>query len=237
MAGEKILVVDAEPETSELIKINLVREGYEVFVDERGLEAAKLVQQHEPDLIILDMILPEMNGIEVCRELRQTTQIPIVFVSRKCDDKDIILGLGVGGDDYIAKPFSIGQLVARVKAHLRRSIINKTVQLKLHKPVIKYKFLQIDLNNHTVMVRGKTHALSAKEFAILSHLAQNPNQIYHINYLFQLIWGSESLGDTRTLLVHISNLRKKIELDPANPEYIQTIRGVGYKFNGMSANY
>jgi DNA-binding response OmpR family regulator len=233
MSGEKILVVDDEPEIVELISLYLLREGYEVIRANNGLQVFELVQQHRPDLIILDILLPGLDGIEVCRQLRKTYNHPIIFISCKKEDIDVILGLSMGGDDYITKPFSPSQLVARVKAQLRRYVI--TEQQREDPQILKFPGLEIDMISHYVKVSGKPVSLSAKEFDLLSLLAKTPNRVYKIEQLFELIWSLESHGDPRTLIVHISNLRKKIEANPAEPRYIITVRAVGYKFNGSFA--
>jgi DNA-binding response OmpR family regulator len=233
MSGEKVLIVDDELEIVELISLYLVRDGYEVISANNGQQVFDVVLQHKPDLIILDILLPGMDGIEVCRQLRKTHNTPILFISCKSEDIDIILGLSMGGDDYITKPFSPSQLVARVKAHLRR---NSLIEQNKEDPQrLLYPGLEIDLISHIVMVGGQPISLSAKEFDLLTLLAKTPNRVYKIEHLFELVWSLDSLGDPRTLIVHISNLRKKIEPNPAEPRYIITVRGVGYKFNGSFA--
>jgi DNA-binding response OmpR family regulator len=233
MSGEKVLIVDDEPEIVELISLYLVRDGYEVISANNGQQVFDVVLQQKPDLIILDILLPGMDGIEVCRQLRKTHNTPILFISCKSEDIDIILGLSMGGDDYITKPFSPSQLVARVKAHLRR---NSLIEQNKEDPQrLLYPGLEIDLISHIVMVGGQPISLSAKEFDLLTLLAKTPNRVYKIEHLFELVWSLDSLGDPRTLIVNISNLRKKIEPNPAEPRYIITVRGVGYKFNGSFA--
>ncbi|CAM3403124.1 response regulator [Marinicrinis lubricantis] len=227
MTSEKIVVVDDEPDILELITLYLHKEGYQVVTCGRGDEVIRAVEVHQPDLIILDVLLPGMDGIEVCRSIRKISNVPILFISCNYDDLDVILGLGVGGDDYIPKPFSPSQLVARVKAHLRR---NNMKDSSNNHHVLKFDGLEIDLHSHSVTVRGVETTLSSKEFDLLALLASSPKKVFKIDQLYSQIWGSDSLGDTRTLMVHISNLRKKIEPDPAMPRFIITIRGVGYKF-------
>ncbi|WP_028546710.1 response regulator transcription factor [Paenibacillus taiwanensis] len=228
MAEHKILIVDDELEITELISLYLKREGFKVYVADNGHAALELARTVKPDLIVLDILLKSLDGIEVCKQIRKTSTVPIIFISCKSDDVDIILGLTIGGDDYITKPFSPSQLVARVKAQLRRRLIQEHAASE--GDIISYPGLELDLNSHTVKVDGRVISLSSKEFDLLTHLAQSPNKVFKLEQLYQLIWNSESFGDTRTLMVHISNLRKKIEPDPANPRYILTVRGVGYKF-------
>ncbi len=229
MTGKKVLVVDDEPEICELINLYLSREGFEVSTAKNSQEALKLAREKEPDLIILDILLPDIDGIEICMELRKITEVPIIFLSCKGESEDKIMGLTVGGDDYITKPFSPGEMVARVKAHLRRS---RLMQEKDKEQTSRLVFpnLVIDLLSHEVLLGGKKIDLSSMEFKILAVLAQNPNKVFSAEELYEKAWGSNSMGDFRTLMVHISNLRKKIEPDPSQPRYITTIRGVGYKF-------
>jgi DNA-binding response OmpR family regulator len=230
MTGNKILVVDDEPEIVELIKLYLERDGFEVVTCDNGQQALELVLTHRPALIILDILLPDMDGIEVCRQLRKNDPTPVLFLSCKSEDIDIILGLSMGGDDYMTKPFSPSQLVARVKAQLRRSAMLD--QHRSGMQVLRFPGLEIDLTSHIVKVHGKPVQLSAKEFDLISIMAKTPNRVYRIEQLFELVWSLDSVGDPRTLIVHISNLRKKIEPNPAEPKYVLTVRGVGYKFNG-----
>ncbi|UUZ82329.1 response regulator transcription factor [Paenibacillus sp. P26] len=229
MAGEIILVVDDEEEIVELISLYLRKEGYQVISSHSGSEALTLVQEHRPDLVILDILLPETDGIEVCRQIRKSHNTPILFLSCKSEDMDIILGFSIGGDDYITKPFSPGQLVARVKAHLRRDHLLE--QHKEESQHLNFPGLEIDLLSRTVRVDGTLVPLSSKEFDLLIHLAKSPNKVISLEQLYKMTWGVDSNGDTRTLLVHISNLRKKIEPHPSDPRFIHTVRGIGYKFN------
>ena len=230
MPGETILIVDDEAEITELISLYLRKEGYEVVWTSDGQEALEMMDKHHPSLVILDILLPGMDGIEVCRQMRKTYNTPILFISCKNEDMDIILGFSIGGDDYITKPFSPGQLVARVKAHLRRSQLME--QSKENSQQLAFPGLEIDLLTRAVRVNETPVTLSSKEFDLLAHLAKSPNKVIPLEQLYQTTWGVDSNGDTRTLLVHISNLRKKIEPNPAEPQYILTVRGIGYKFGG-----
>jgi len=229
MAGEKILVVDDEPEISRLIDLYLTRDGFQVLVAENGLRALQLAKGHRPDLVILDIVLPDLDGLEVCRKLRREYSMPILFLSCKGEEPDKILGLSLGGDDYITKPFSPAELLARVKAHLRR---NRLVsQANKETSLLQFPGLIIDLDSHVVLAEGTPVILSAKEFQLLALLAKSPNRVFSTDQLFHSIWDPLDLGDTRTVMVHISNLRKKIEPNPSSPVYIHTIRGAGYKFS------
>ena len=230
MEDISILVVDDEREITELITLYLAREGYSVHVADNGADAVRLAERLQPDLIVLDIQLGEMDGIEACRRIRERSGVPILFVSCKDDDNDIIHGLSVGGDDYMTKPFSPRQLVARVQAQLRRQALRGNAKAAAS-AVLSYSGLTIDTAARTVDIDGRNVSLSVKEFDLLAYLAHHPNQAFRLDDLYQVVWGAESIGDTRTLMVHISNLRKKIECDPANPRFIHTVRGIGYKFD------
>lgn len=229
MAGETILVVDDDSDIRELIKMYLETENYVVITASNGYEAVSHANQFDPDLILLDMVLPGLDGIEVCQAIRQNHITPILFLSSKTATKDKAIGLIAGGDDYISKPFDPNELLARVKAHLRRSRILVNV---IHKDedILRYPNLIIDMKACSVTAYGKEVILSNMEFKLLALLSQNPNVVFTNEQLFQTLWHTESFGDYRTLQVHISNIRKKIEQDSKNPVYIQTIKGMGYKF-------
>lgn len=230
MAGETILIVDDEEEISDIIALYLKKSGYQPIACATGKSALEIVSTEKPDLIILDIQLPDIDGLELCQQIRRMTDCPILFLSCMGTDTDKILGLAVGGDDYMTKPFSPGELVARVKAHLRR---NRTIFSKNNttQQVIKISGLTIDLAGHTLLIDDTPVVLPLKEFNILAILAQNPNMVFSLAQIYDLIWGEDNIGDTRTVMVHISNLRKKIERDPSTPKLIVTIKGVGYKLN------
>ncbi|HYE81130.1 MAG TPA: response regulator transcription factor [Clostridia bacterium] len=231
MAGEKILVVDDDADIREIITMYLKKEGYHIVTAVDGNQALTYAYSFNPDLIILDMMLPGLDGIEVCQELRKKLTAPIIFLSCKSTPSDKSIGLMAGGDDYMSKPFDTIELLARVKAHLRRNrILESSNGMNATSNLICYPGMTIDLNSYTVMSNGQVTTLSPKEFQLLVLLAQNPNILFSNEQLFQSLWGVESFGDHRTIMVHISNIRKKIEPDPKNPAFIQTIKGVGYKF-------
>ncbi|GBF75392.1 DNA-binding response regulator [Paenibacillus sp. 598K] len=234
MSNTRILVVDDEPDITELIELYLVREGYDVYTVDNGDGALEHARTLQPDLVLLDIQLQPYDGLHICREIRKFSAVPIIFVSCKSEDTDIIHGLSIGGDDYITKPFSPRQLVARVKAQLRRQLLltGQAESGAARETVLTSGDLTIDLEAHSAHVAGKPVNLSTKEFNLLTHFVQHPNKAFHLDHLYELIWGTDSAGDTRTIMVHISNLRKKIEPDPAHPVYIVTVRGVGYKFIG-----
>lgn len=237
MSNEKILIVDDDIDMQAILRLYLEKEGFIVFTAEDSYSALSIVKDEVPELIILDVMMPHLDGFELCQYIRRITNIPILFFSSKVEDADKVLGLGVGGDDYIEKTTSLPVVVARIKAHLRRNRIfpNKDQQSSNlphnDQSVLKFPGLVIKLDSAVVQVNDKTVKLSAKEYQILCLMAQNPDRIYSVEQLFELVWGEESLGDHRTVMVHISNLRKKIEQDPDDSVYIHTFRGIGYKFN------
>ncbi|MEK3910604.1 response regulator transcription factor [Paenibacillus sp. FSL H7-0331] len=229
MAEQTILIIEDDPEIRNIIQLYLQKNQYVVALAEHGDEGIAKMLAVQPDLIILDVLLPGMNGFEVCKEIRKLSSVPILFVSCMMEEHDKIVGLGVGGDDYITKPFSPNELVARVKAHLRRPYLSGNAPNRLEK--IQYKGLIMDVLNRHVSVDGIAVNLAKKEFELLKYLGSHPGKIFTHEELFREIWGQESYNDTRTIIVHISNLRKKIEPDPTNPQYIINVHGVGYKFN------
>ncbi|TVY02336.1 response regulator transcription factor [Cohnella terricola] len=227
-----ILVVDDEREITELISLYLEKEGYDVLTSDNGIEAIRIAEALIPDLIVLDVSLDRMDGIEVCRTLRQgvCADVPILFLSCKSEDQDIIRGLSEGGDDYITKPFSPSQLVARIQAHIRRRRTRER-STEDQTALLSFPGLDIDFRSMEVRMGDELIFLSAKEFELLTVLARNPNKVFPLEELYQRVWQSDSMGDTRTLMVHVSNLRKKMEPDPARPRWIQTVRGFGYRFS------
>ena len=218
----KILIVDDDPHICEIVQVYCEREGYLSFYSHSGTEAMKLLESFEPDLIVLDVMLANENGIDWCMNARSYTNAPIVFLSSREEDEVKISALSYGGDDYVTKPFSPGVLMAKIKAHLRRVSTGRKDQL------LELPGLTLDFYAQSVNMGSETILLTKKEFGLLSYMAQNVNRVVSVDAVFQVTWGMESLEDIRTIAVHISNLRKKIETDPANPERIVTIRGTGY---------
>jgi len=228
MAGEKILVVDDEENIQELIKYNLEKSGFIVICTGNGIDAVKIVKQQFPQLMLLDLMLPGMDGLDVCKEIRKDSvmsNMPIIMITAKEEDIDKIIGLELGADDYITKPFSVRELIARIKAMLRRTnmqLVGKTFNIGN---------LAIDFGNHEVIKNELKIELTLKEFELLEILIRNKGRVITRDFLLDKIWGYEYLGQTRTVDVHIRHLRQKIEEDDKNPAYIQTIRGIGYRFN------
>ncbi len=225
----KILIVEDEETIADLEKDYLELSGFEVEVANDGDSGFEKALQEEYDLLILDLMLPGVDGFEICRKVRDEKNTPIIMVSAKKDDIDKIRGLGLGADDYMTKPFSPSELVARVKAHLARydRLIGSVAEKN---KVIEIRGLKIDTTARRVWVNGEERTFTTKEFDLLSFLAAHPNHVYSKDELFQKIWDMESVGDIATVTVHIKKIREKIEMDTSNPQYIETIWGVGYRF-------
>lgn len=231
MAYEKILVVDDEKEIIDFLSLYLRQEGFTVLYATNGLDAIEILKAEKIDLIVLDIMLPDIEGTELCLTFRKLTDCPIIFVSCKSNEIDKVIALGAGGDDYITKPFSGLELVARVKAHLRRNRI-LDIKNESSNPIIEYQDISINPNTYEVFCNNQPISLCAKEFEILYLLMKNNKRIYTVEQIYEIVWKENYLeGDSRTIIVYISNIRKKIEPDPSNPKYILTVRGVGYKFN------
>ena len=225
----KILIIEDEEAIADLEKDYLELSVFDVEIETRGDRGLTAALQKDFDLVVLDLMLPGIDGFDVCRKIREQKDIPILMVSAKKDDIDKIRGLGLGADDYITKPFSPSEMVARVKAHLARyeRLIGKG---RLENEIIEIRGLKIDKTARRVWINGEEKNFTTKEFDLLSFLAQNPNHVYTKEELFREIWGMESLGDIATVTVHIKKIREKIEFNTARPQYIETIWGVGYRF-------
>ena len=225
----KILIVEDEEAIADLEKDYLELSGFEVEIAGDGTVGLERALKEEFDLFVLDLMLPGVDGFEICRRIRETKNTPIIMVSAKKEDIDKIRGLGLGADDYITKPFSPGEMVARVKAHLARyeRLISSGAPAN---DVIEIRGLKIDKTARRVWVNGEEKNFTTKEFDLLAFLAQNPNHVYTKEELFSKIWDMESIGDIATVTVHIKKIREKIEFNTAKPQYIETIWGVGYRF-------
>ena len=224
----RILIVEDEEAIADLEKDYLELSGFEVEIANDGTEGLSKALTEEYDLFILDLMLPGVDGFEICKEIREKKNTPILMVSAKKDDIDKIRGLGLGADDYVTKPFSPSELVARVKAHLaryERLIGSNTVE----NDVIEIRGIKIDKTARRVWVNGEEKPFTTKEFDLLTFLAENPNHVFTKEELFREIWDMESIGDIATVTVHIKKIREKIELNTAKPQYIETIWGVGYR--------
>ena len=225
----RILIIEDEEAIAELEKDYLELSGFEVIICNRGDLGLNMALKEDFDLIILDLMLPEIDGFEICRQVREAKNTPIIMVSAKKDDIDKIRGLGLGADDYMTKPFSPSELVARVKAHLSRyeRLINSS---QPENDIIEIRGIKIDKTARRVFVNGEEKIFTTKEFDLLTFLAEHPNHVYTKEELFKEIWDMDSIGDIATVTVHIKKIREKIELDTSKPQYIETIWGVGYRF-------
>ncbi len=236
--SECILIVDDEPSLLVSLSYMLRRNGYDVLTASDGAIGLSLAELRKPDLIVLDVMLPGLDGFEVCRQLRKQCQVPILMLSARDDAVDRVVGLEVGADDYVTKPFSVREVVARIKAHLRRSAINRvavaqapaTSLSSIESEVIQTSDITLDVSKRIAVVRGEPVVLKRREFDLLVYLVRNAGIVVSRNRLLTTVWSDELEGGTRTVDVHIRRLRCHIESDPANPEYIVTVRGTGYAF-------
>lgn len=224
----KILIVEDEKPIADILKFNLEREGYQVQCIYDGNEAIESAIQQPPDLMILDLMLPGADGIEVCRQVRQHEDFPIIMLTAKDSELDKVLGLEIGADDYVTKPFSNRELLARIKANLRRANQKKKTTKKSNSSTYMVGDLEIDENSFTVTKNGKTIDLTQREFELLLYMSKHVNQVLTREHLLQSVWGYDYFGDVRTVDVTIRRLREKIENDPGAPQYIITRRGIGY---------
>lgn len=225
----KILIVEDEEAIADLEKDYLELSGFEVEIASDGTLGLKKALEEEFQLVILDLMLPGVDGFEICRQIREVKNIPIIMVSAKKDDIDKIRGLGLGADDYMTKPFSPSELVARVKAHLNRyeRLVSSNVK---ENSIIEIRGIKIDKTARRVWVNGEEKNFTSREFDLLAFLAENPNHVFTKEELFRKIWDMDSVGDIATVTVHIKKIREKIEVNSAKPQYIETIWGVGYRF-------
>lgn len=231
MDPNTILIVDDEKEIRELLKRYLERERFGVDIAENGEEALRLFSSRAYVLVILDVMLPGVDGIEVCRRLRQASNVPVLMLTAKDQETDKVVGLSIGADDYITKPFSITELVARVKALVRRYRVLGSEPGTSH-TALRCGDLVVNPDSHQVLKAGAEVSLTAREFELLTFFMNHPGRVFTAEQLFRQVWVSEYIEDDNTVMVHIRRLRKKIEDDPGNPRYIQTLWGIGYLFKG-----
>ena len=227
----KVLIVEDEDAIAEIERDYLELSGFDVTLASDGKEGLDIALKEDFDIIILDIMLPGMDGFDICKEIRKEKDIPIIMVSAKKEDIDKIRGLGIGADDYMTKPFSPSELVARVKAHLAR-YERLLTNNKPENEIIEIRGIKIDKTARRVFVNGEEKSFTTKEFDLLTFLAEHPNHVYTKEELFREIWDMDSIGDIATVTVHIKKIREKIEADTSNPQYIETIWGVGYGFKG-----
>lgn len=233
-AKSRVMVVEDEEAFIEALEVGLAREGFDVVVARDGAEALSRFDEWNPDIMLLDVMLPKVSGTDVCRELRKKSQVPIIIVSAKGSEVDAVVGLEVGADDYIVKPYRLRELVARMRAVMRRSSLTQTELDDVGYGAIRVGDVSIDPERHVVTIRDEVVRLPLKEFELLYVLLANAGKVMTRENLIDRVWGSDYFGDTKTLDVHIKRLRSKVELDPATPVNIVTIRGLGYKYEKMS---
>lgn len=225
-----ILVAEDESDIRGLLKISLEDEGYRVYPAADGTEAWEIIKNETVHLAILDVMMPRLDGFNLLRKIRETSTIPVIFLTARTDDMDKVLGLGLGADDYLAKPFSTNELIARVGAHLRRSHEYLRPQQQ-EVSLLQYGGLRLDKDRCCASINDEPLELNAKEYRLLLFLMENPERVFTKKQLYNAVWDDDYYYDDNTIMVHISHLRNKIEADPQNPEYIKTIRGLGYKLH------
>ncbi len=228
--GAKILIVEDEASFVEALTVGLRREGFVVDVAVDGREALERFDAFEPDLVLLDVMLPKISGIDVCREIRTQSRVPIIMVTAKGEEIDTVVGLEVGADDYVTKPYRLRELVARMRSLIRRSSWSEDADAIDEGMLLEVGDVRVDTDRHEVLVRGESVDLPLKEFDLLTLLMENAGRVLTRDTLIDRVWGSDYVGDTKTLDVHVKRLRSKIESEPSHPERIVTIRGLGYKY-------
>ena len=230
--GRKVLIIEDEQPIVDILKFNLAKEGYDTLEAMNGLDGLNLALSEEPDLVLLDVMLPVMDGFEVCRKIRERSAVPIIMLTAREEEVDKVLGLELGADDYMTKPFSVRELTARVKANLRRTVIDTTPKTDdSENTTISSGDLTINVERYEVSKNGNVLDITLREFELLKFLATQPEKIFTREKLLENVWGYEYYGDVRTVDVTVRRLREKIEDDPSMPKYIITKRGVGYYFN------
>lgn len=234
MTVQKILIVEDDPLIAELERDYLEVSSYEVEIAADGFAGMRLCREKDYDLVLLDVMLPGVSGFEICRDIRKTKDIPVIMVTAKKEDIDKIRGLGLGADDYVVKPFSPAELVARVRAHIgiHERLLKNSEGVRRQQAEIQVRDLRLNRDSHRVYLKDQEIPLTNKEFELLLFLAENPNIVFSKDTLFDRIWGMDALGDAATVTVHVNRLREKIEKGKDQPEYIETVWGVGYRFRG-----
>jgi two-component system response regulator RegX3 len=237
VTGPKVLVVEDEESFAEALSLGLAREGFEVTLAADGAVALERFAEVEPDIVLLDLMLPRISGIDVCREIRLVSKVPIIMVTAKGEELDTVVGLEIGADDYVTKPYRLRELVARMRAVLRRSehVTDAGDDAEAAQTTVTVGDVSVDPDRHEVVVRGTVVALPLKEFDLLQLLMENAGRVLTREILIERIWGIDYVGDTKTLDVHIKRIRAKIETDPGSPTRIVTIRGLGYKYEKAPA--
>ncbi|WP_017812021.1 response regulator transcription factor [Paenibacillus shenyangensis] len=234
LSARRIVIIDDEPDITDLLTTVLQKEGFRhIYTAATGEAGISLCREQQPDIIILDIMLPDLDGFAVCQQLRQFSQVPIFFLSAKNEDIDKIIGLGIGGDDYITKPFSPKELAYRIKARFRRDLMLSGM-IREQRPVYEYGNIRIDENKGEVTRNSEPVGLTAKEYKLLLLLASHPDQIFSKRQLYRNVWEEDDRGSDNVIMVHIRHLREKLEEDPSNPQRLLTVRGIGYKWTSRS---
>ncbi len=230
---KKILIIEDEQDIARIIRDYINKNGYEATITTNGKEALYFIELLNPDFIILDIMLPDIDGIELCRQIREKNNVPILILSARGSDTDKVLGLGFGADDYMTKPFSLSELLARIKSNLRRveSMISATPKQTDHEDILHFGEIIIDKKGYKVTKEGNEISLSAKELELLFFLSKHRNQVFSKSQLLDAVWGYTAYGDESTITVYVRRIREKLEVDPSNPKYIKTVWGIGYKFS------
>ena len=236
MTKGSILLVEDEENIREALKYILTQENYSVTIASDGSEGLSLAQELNPDLILLDVMLPEIDGMELCKIIRRASDVPIIMLTARSEEVDKVLGLEIGADDYITKPFSKHELLARIRAVLRR-VTSNTEQHEVTSEILQSGKITLNKKSHIVTIHGINLDFSPREFSLLQLLMENQNRALSRDQMLESIWGEDWYGDTRTVDVHVRWLRQKIEVDSANPKIIVTVRGVGYRFDSQSAEF
>lgn len=230
-----ILIVEDEIDIRNLLKLNLEKEGYNVFEAKDGLVALEIMQKEKVDLAVIDIMMPRLDGFNLLRKIREKSTLPVIFLTARGEEMDKVLGLGLGADDYLVKPFSMTELLARIGAQLRRNHEYATQSITAASK-IKFGNLVLDKDGCCIYKDGALVELNAKEYKLLSYLMENPERVFTKKQLYRAVWDEEVYYDDNTIMVHMSHIRNKIETDPRNPEYVVTIRGIGYKFHGQDVS-
>lgn len=225
----KVLIIEDEKDIAHIVRDYLSVNNFEAIIAETGKEGIHKIQKTNPDFVILDLTLPDCDGIEICRQIREKSEIPILILSARGSDTDKVIGLGFGADDYMTKPFSLSELVARINAHLRKH--ERMVNSQNNNEILRFGEIEINKKAYKVTIEDKNISLSAKEFELLYFLSNHNNQVFSKRQLLDAIWGYEEYGDENTITVYIRRLREKLEANPSSPVYIQTVWGIGYKFS------
>lgn len=229
----KVLIAEDEKDIRNLLKLQLEENGYTVYAAKDGIEALEVIQNTNIDLAVLDVMMPRLDGFNLLRKIRQTSNLPVIFLTARGDDMDKILGLGIGADDYLVKPFSMAELLARVGAQIRRNLEYSSLKSQVSSK-LKYGSLCLDKDACCVYIEEVPVELNAKEYMLLKYLMESPERVFTKKQIYRAVWDEDVYFDDNTIMVHISHIRNKIETDPKNPEFIKTIRGIGYKFHKQS---